>query len=278
MKNVPDIPGIVWWFFLPSLNISRGCSCFTEDIKIEFNNLNQTASLKLVIWAPRPHPLSLDAGCWKLTPSPCDRWAARDATAALRWCPAPLLPPTCHTWRRTPGSCGDALSTSGKSGDVRRTNSWRWAFGGSRVHGYNAWLACFHLSLLWLFISKYTKIWMSQLSVGQELIRKGIPHHFRAIVWQLLGNATDMPVKNQYSELLKMSSPCEKLIRRDIARTYPEHEFFKGQDSLGQEVLFNVMKARLVYTLPQLLNPQSSLLHLFGVSICLTPVKKAKIW
>lgn len=51
-----------------------------------------------------------------------------------------------------------------------------------------------------------------------------------------------MPVKNQYSELLKMSSPCEKLIRRDIARTYPEHEFFKGQDSLGQEVLFNVMK------------------------------------
>jgi len=80
------------------------------------------------------------------------------------------------------------------------------------------------------------------LCVHQELIRKGIPHHFRAIVWQLLGNATDMPVKNQYSELLKMSSPCEKLIRRDIARTYPEHEFFKGQDSLGQEVLFNVMK------------------------------------
>ncbi|XP_064180172.1 EVI5-like protein isoform X1 [Anguilla rostrata] len=77
----------------------------------------------------------------------------------------------------------------------------------------------------------------------KELIRKGIPHHFRAIVWQLLGKATDMPVKNQYSELLKMSSPCEKLIRRDIARTYPEHDFFKGQDSLGQEVLFNVMKA-----------------------------------
>ncbi|XP_016119745.1 EVI5-like protein, partial [Sinocyclocheilus grahami] len=76
----------------------------------------------------------------------------------------------------------------------------------------------------------------------KELLRKGIPHHFRAIVWQLLCNATDMPVKNQYSELLKMSSPCEKLIRRDIARTYPEHDFFKGQDSLGQEVLFNVMK------------------------------------
>lgn len=70
----------------------------------------------------------------------------------------------------------------------------------------------------------------------------GVPHHFRAIVWQLLCNAQNMPIKDQYSELLKMTSPCEKLIRRDIARTYPEHEFFKEKDSLGQEVLFNVMK------------------------------------
>uniref|UniRef100_A0A673Y1I3 Ecotropic viral integration site 5 n=1 Tax=Salmo trutta TaxID=8032 RepID=A0A673Y1I3_SALTR len=75
----------------------------------------------------------------------------------------------------------------------------------------------------------------------KDLVRKGIPHHFRAIVWQLLCNAQNMPIKDQYSELLKMTSPCEKLIRRDIARTYPEHEFFK-EDSLGQEVLFNVMK------------------------------------
>lgn len=74
----------------------------------------------------------------------------------------------------------------------------------------------------------------------KDLVRKGIPHHFRAIVWQLLCNAQNMPIKDQYSELLKMTSPCEKLIRRDIARTYPEHEFFKEKDSLGQEVLFIV--------------------------------------
>ena len=34
-----------------------------------------------------------------------------------------------------------------------------------------------------------------------------------------------------------------QVIRRDIARTYPEHEFFKEKDGLGQESLFNVMKA-----------------------------------
>lgn len=61
-----------------------------------------------------------------------------------------------------------------------------------------------------------------------------------------------MPIKDQYSELLKMTSPCEKLIRRDIARTYPEHEFFKEKDSLGQEVLFNVMKVSLCFCLRRL--------------------------
>jgi len=33
------------------------------------------------------------------------------------------------------------------------------------------------------------------------------------------------------------------VIRRDIARTYPEHEFFKDKNGPGQQGLFNVMKA-----------------------------------
>lgn len=97
----------------------------------------------------------------------------------------------------------------------------------------------------------------------QDLVRKGIPHHFRAIVWQLLCNAQNMAIKDQYSDLLKMTSPCEKLIRRDIARTYPEHDFFKEKDSLGQEVLFNVMKvshAEPVFTF------DATLAHLSGPS------------
>jgi len=73
-------------------------------------------------------------------------------------------------------------------------------------------------------------------------------------VWQLLCNAQNLPIKEQYSELLKMTSPCEKLIRRDIARTYPEHEFFKEKDSLGQEVLFNVMKVGFSPSLAKLSN------------------------
>lgn len=76
----------------------------------------------------------------------------------------------------------------------------------------------------------------------KELVRKGIPHHFRAIVWQLLCSASDTD-KKQYAEYIKATSACERVIRRDIARTYPEHDFFKEKDGLGQEALFNVMKA-----------------------------------
>lgn len=78
----------------------------------------------------------------------------------------------------------------------------------------------------------------------KEQVRKGIPQHFRAIAWQLLCSAPAMSgVREQYAEYLKASSPCEKVIRRDIARTYPEHEFFRDKDGPGQEGLFNVMKA-----------------------------------
>lgn len=80
----------------------------------------------------------------------------------------------------------------------------------------------------------------------RELVRKGIPQYFRAIAWQLLCNASDTD-KKQYPEFIKATSACEKVIRRDIARTYPEHDFFKEKDGLGQEALFNVMKAYSLY-------------------------------
>lgn len=134
------------------------------------------------------------------------------------------------------------------SKSLRSVNGSRRNSSGSLVSSSSASSNLSHLEedtwILWgRLINEWEEVRKKKEKLLRELIRKGIPHHFRGIVWQLLCNATDMPMKNQYSELLKMTSPCEKLIRRDIARTYPEHDFFKGQYSLGQEVLFNVMKA-----------------------------------
>lgn len=78
----------------------------------------------------------------------------------------------------------------------------------------------------------------------KELVRKGIPHPFRGLAWQLLLNVHSSPHKQMYVEYMRESSPSERYIRRDIARTFPDHEFFKEKDGVGQESLFNVMKVK----------------------------------
>ncbi|MGH0151416.1 UNVERIFIED_CONTAM: hypothetical protein FKN15_020226 [Acipenser sinensis] len=138
------------------------------------------------------------------------------------------------------------LETDTKS--LRSVNGSRRNSGSSLVSSSSASSNLSHLEedtwILWgRIVNEWEAVRKKKDKQLKEFVRKGVPHHFRAIVWQLLCNAQNMPIKEQYSELLKMTSPCEKLIRRDIARTYPEHEFFKEKDSLGQEVLFNVMKA-----------------------------------
>ncbi|XP_032073450.1 ecotropic viral integration site 5 protein homolog isoform X3 [Thamnophis elegans] len=138
------------------------------------------------------------------------------------------------------------LETDSKS--LRSVNGSRRNSGSSLVSSSSASSNLSHLEedswILWgRIVNEWDDVRKKKEKQIKELVRKGIPHHFRAIVWQLLCTAQNMTIKDQYSELLKMTSPCEKLIRRDIARTYPEHDFFKEKDSLGQEVLFNVMKA-----------------------------------
>ncbi|XP_062853317.1 ecotropic viral integration site 5 protein homolog isoform X3 [Trichomycterus rosablanca] len=137
------------------------------------------------------------------------------------------------------------LETDSKS--LRSMNGSRRNSGSSLVSSSSASSNLSHLEedswILWgRIVNEWEDVRKKKEKLLKELVRKGIPHHFRAIVWQLLCNAQNLTIKDQYSDLLKMTSPCEKLIRRDIARTYPEHEFFK-EESLGQEVLFNVMKA-----------------------------------
>ncbi|XP_026529883.1 ecotropic viral integration site 5 protein homolog isoform X4 [Notechis scutatus] len=138
------------------------------------------------------------------------------------------------------------LETDSKS--LKSVNGSRRNSGSSLVSSSSASSNLSHLEedswILWgRIVNEWDDVRKKKEKQIKELVRKGIPHHFRAIVWQLLCTAQNMTIKDQYSELLKMTSPCEKLIRRDIARTYPEHDFFKEKDSFGQEVLFNVMKA-----------------------------------
>lgn len=101
---------------------------------------------------------------------------------------------------------------------------------------------------LWLTWSDILKNWDKRKTGNiKELVRQGIPHHFRGMAWQVLCGAHQSQDKARYSSLLRTQSACEKVIRRDIARTYPEHDFFKKKGGVGQESLFNVMKAYSIH-------------------------------
>ncbi|KAG9511419.1 Ecotropic viral integration site 5 ortholog-like, partial [Fragariocoptes setiger] len=82
----------------------------------------------------------------------------------------------------------------------------------------------------------------------RDLVRRGVPANQRAAIWKLLANAqATQDLLEKYKEALKKQSPCEKLIQRDIARTYPSVDYFKDESGPGQEGLFNVIKAYSVY-------------------------------
>ncbi|XP_028968405.1 ecotropic viral integration site 5 ortholog [Galendromus occidentalis] len=92
-------------------------------------------------------------------------------------------------------------------------------------------------------VQDYENLRKRKPDVLKDAVRKGIPPDFRAVAWQLFTNATTCNARDQYHDYLKGTSPCEKVIRRDIARTYPDQEFFREKNGPGQEALFNVMKA-----------------------------------
>ena len=50
-----------------------------------------------------------------------------------------------------------------------------------------------------------------------------------------------------YRVLVTKESPDDKVILRDIHRTFPAHEFFKDSGGVGQEALYRIAKAYSVY-------------------------------
>ncbi|KAG1751548.1 rab-GTPase-TBC domain-containing protein [Suillus paluster] len=80
-----------------------------------------------------------------------------------------------------------------------------------------------------------------------KAIEKGIPDALRGMMWQLMAASKDIELENTYLSLLKESSPHEKAITRDLGRTFPHHDFFTDGQGIGQEHLFNVLKAYSLY-------------------------------
>ncbi|WWD22479.1 hypothetical protein CI109_106972 [Kwoniella shandongensis] len=80
-----------------------------------------------------------------------------------------------------------------------------------------------------------------------KAIQQGIPPVIRGAIWQLMSSSKSTALEESYKALLKLTSPHEKAIAKDINRTFPNHKFFQEGGGLGQEGLFMVVKAYSIY-------------------------------
>ncbi|ORZ17228.1 rab-GTPase-TBC domain-domain-containing protein [Absidia repens] len=100
-----------------------------------------------------------------------------------------------------------------------------------------------------MVINHFDTVKQQQLSTLRDHVCVGMPPSLRGMIWQVFSKSrhnSDV-IELEYRELLKRVSPHEKIIQRDLARTFPTHTFFRQREGGGQEMLFNVIKAYSLY-------------------------------
>ena len=74
-------------------------------------------------------------------------------------------------------------------------------------------------------------------------IRNGIPPPLRGVVWVSIAGARDTFLEDEYDRLSVESSPYQKLIHKDIGRSFPGVDMFRDPGGDGQRMLGKVLNA-----------------------------------
>lgn len=96
-------------------------------------------------------------------------------------------------------------------------------------------------------ISDYQGFASEQPEELATAIAEGVPDTLRGMMWQHMAASKDPELEDSYLRLLRETSDHEKAITRDLGRTFPHHDFFNDGQGIGQENLFNVLKAYSLY-------------------------------
>ncbi|SPO27637.1 related to GYP5 - GTPase-activating protein (GAP) [Ustilago trichophora] len=96
-------------------------------------------------------------------------------------------------------------------------------------------------------MSNYQQVARNHPRQLSRAIQAGIPPALRGMMWQLMSSSKNEEMEIIYAYYLKQTSSHEKAIRRDLNRTFPEQDYFQDGKGIGQENLFNVIKAYSLY-------------------------------
>ncbi|KAI8974496.1 rab-GTPase-TBC domain-containing protein [Pilobolus umbonatus] len=78
-------------------------------------------------------------------------------------------------------------------------------------------------------------------------LRAGIPPKVRGVIWQAMSQSASLNLETVYGQLAVEHSPYERVIQRDLARTFPGIEMFKQEGGYGQKSLERILKAYSLY-------------------------------
>jgi hypothetical protein len=77
----------------------------------------------------------------------------------------------------------------------------------------------------------------------------GIPHRIRGIVWQSMAQSSSLNLESVYIKLCQdnQDSPYDRIIQRDLSRTFPQLDMFKADGGEGQQAMGRLLKAYSLY-------------------------------
>lgn len=78
-------------------------------------------------------------------------------------------------------------------------------------------------------------------------LRSGIPARVRGLIWQAMSKSASLHLETVYGQLCQERSPHERIIQRDLARTFPRIELFKQENGSGQTAMKRILEAYSLY-------------------------------
>ncbi|CEP09311.1 hypothetical protein [Parasitella parasitica] len=77
----------------------------------------------------------------------------------------------------------------------------------------------------------------------------GIPHRIRGVIWQSMAQSSSLNLETLYARLSGDNEPSsyERVIQRDLSRTFPQLDMFKDDGGEGQQAMGRLLKAYSLY-------------------------------